>query len=141
MGALFGFLRTMLRLPAGWLLWIAALMTVNGLAPLFFLPSVEALATLTALALGAGIQTALFARLGFVRLLGAGHVPWLILVPWIWGRMDALPTSEPAYAWMAALVALNAISVVIDVADVTRYVAGERTPTVTLEDCEPLTQG
>ena len=129
-----GFFRTMLRFPPPWLGWIAALMAVNLVAPVFFLPAPEALWTLAAFMAGALTQMVLFSRLGFVRLLGVAHVLWFPLVVWIWTRMDAATPGDPMYLWMASLVVLNSISLAIDVADVGRYLFGERTPTLTLEE-------
>ena len=127
------FARTMLRFPAGWLVWIAALILVNGVAPIVFLPAPEAAITLAAFMLAVMLQMALFGRLGFVRLLGIGHVPWLALVPWAWLRSGVLPVGSPMQIWLIALVLLNTSSLLIDAADVVRYVRGEREPVLRLD--------
>ncbi len=131
--ALIDFFRTMLRFRRAWKAWIALLVAANGVAPLFFLPRLEAVATLATLLLAAVIQIAIFRRWGFVRLLGAAHFPWLVLVPWIWVRMYDIPPSEPFYAWMATLVAVDALSLTIDAVDVARYALGERAPVLGAE--------
>ena len=128
------FLRTLLRFHPLWLAWIGLLTGANMVAPLLFLPAPEAVWTLAAFLTAAMTQMLMFSRLGFVRILGVAHALWFPLVIWIWIRMDAVPTDDPMYLWMASLVALNSISMAIDVADVGRYLAGERTPTLTLED-------
>lgn len=127
------FARTMLRFPAGWLIWIAALILVNGVAPIVFLPAPEAVITLATFMLAAMLQMALFGRLGFVRLLGIGHVPWLALVPWAWLRSGVLPVGSPMRIWLTALVLLNTGSLLIDAADVVRYLRGEREPVLRLD--------
>ena len=70
------FARTMLRFPGGWLVWVAALILVNGAAPIVFLPKPEAVITLAAFMLAAMLQMALFGRFGFVRLLGTCQRQW-----------------------------------------------------------------
>ena len=61
---------TMLRFPAGCLVWIAALILVNGVVPIVFLPATEAVVTLAFFMLAVMLQMAVFGRHGFVRLLG-----------------------------------------------------------------------
>ena len=128
------FMRTMLRFPAGWLVWIAALMLVNGVVPVFLLPAPEAAVTLATFMLAAVLQMTLFGRFGFVRLLGIGHAPWLVLVPWAWLRLGALPVGSPIRFWLISLVLLNTGSLLVDGADVVRYIRGERDPVLTLEE-------
>ena len=129
-----GFIRTILRFQPLWLAWIGLLMGANMVLPLLFLPAPEAIATLAVFLAAATTQMLLFSRLGFVRLLGVAHFLWFPLVVWIWIRMDVVPTGSPMYLWMVSLVALNSVSLAVDVADVSRYLVGERTPTLTLED-------
>ena len=132
--AALGFFRTILRFPPLWLGWIGLLMGANMVAPLFFLPAPEAVWTLAVFMVAAMTPMAMFSRLGFVRLLGIAHFLWFPLIVWIWIRMDGVPTGDPMYLWMTSLVVLNSISLAVDVADVGRYLFGERTPTLTLED-------
>lgn len=126
------FARTMLRFPAGWLAWIAALMLVNGVAPIVFLPAPEAVVTLAAFLLSVIWQVAIFDRHGFVRLLGIGHAPWLASVSWAWLRLGDLPVGSPIRIWLTALVLINTASLLIDVTDVVRYLRGERKPVLTI---------
>ena len=85
------FFRCILSFPAHWLAWVAALMAANMMVPLFYIGAPEALFTLGAMMLGAMIQMTLYSRMGFVRLLGVGHIAWLFLVPWLWLRLDGAP--------------------------------------------------
>jgi hypothetical protein len=117
-------------MPKPWLAWIAALMIVNMIVPLFFITSLEAKAILAAFMLGALLQTAIFSRKGFVRLLGLGHIAWIPLAVWLWIRFEA-GSSEGIFSyWLVAVIVLNTTSLMIDVVDVARYVRGERTPQV-----------
>lgn len=128
------FMRTMLRFPPLWLGWVALLMGVNMVAPLFYLPAPEAAWTLVAFITAAAVQMIMFSHLGFVRLLGIAHFLWFPLVVWICAQLDTVPSGSSMYWWMTSVVVLNSISLTIDVADVGRYLVGERAPTLTLED-------
>jgi hypothetical protein len=132
MTAAIDFLRCILRLPTPWVFWVATLMAANGVAPLLYITTPEAQITLAAMALGAVIQMAMYSRIGFVRLLGVGHAPWLFLVPWLWLRVDAVPTDGMFRNWMIAVIILNGVSLLIDIADVARYAMGDRAAQITL---------
>lgn len=113
-------------------MWVALLMAANGIVPFFFISTPEAQITLAAIALGAMIQMTLYSRVGFVRLLGVGHAPWLFLVPWLWLRLDAVPADGMFTSWMLAVIVLNSVSLLIDIADVARYAMGDRAAQITL---------
>ena len=119
--------------PAGWQVWVAALVLVNFLAPLMFLPALEAIVTLALFIVAITVQMTLLARLGFVRLLGIAHAPWMALVPWAWYRSQALPEGSWMGIWLLALAVLNTGSTLIDAADVVRYVRGEREPYLAID--------
>ena len=69
------FIQTLLLMPKPWLVWIGLLLAANMLGALFFISTPEAQATLGALLLSAGIQTYIFSKKGFVRLLGVHNDP------------------------------------------------------------------
>ncbi len=73
----------------------------------------------------------IFASKRFVRLLGIGHVYWVPLVPWLWTRLPGFPPNDPFTVWMTAVIILNGVSLIIDVRDVRRYLAGEHAPYLT----------
>lgn len=120
-------------MPQPWPLWMMLLVSVNLVAPLFFLGSLEAKVVLVGIAASMALMLTLFARFGYVRLLGLGHTPWLFTVPWLVSRLGEITTGGPFYYWLLAVVILDGISLVIDAADVVRYWRGERQPTVTLD--------
>jgi len=130
MNAMLEFLRTLLRSPKPVLTWVALLMTVNMIVPFFFLDTLEAKVVLAGVMIGAVLQTAIFSSKGFVRLLGLGHIAWVPMVIWLWMRLDTAPAESSFGAWMLSVIVLNSISVVIDTADVIRYIRGEREPHV-----------
>lgn len=120
--------------PAGWKVWVAALVLVNAVVPIIFLPPLEALVTLGVFIVAIVVQMTLLDRHGFVRLLGIAHTPWLALVPWAWYRSQAFPEGSSMRIWLIALVVLNTVSVFIDAADVVRYLRGERQPYLTIAE-------
>jgi hypothetical protein len=125
------FMQHVMRMPMPWPLWVAVLFVTN-MGAVVFLPRVEAWVVLGGLGLGALFQMGIFARVGFVRLLGLGHAHWFAMVPWLLSRLDAI--AEPAmYRWVVAVVVLCGLSLAIDTVDVVRYLRGERAPAVVFE--------
>jgi len=124
------FMKAMLSMRSPWPIWIALLMAVNMVAPVFFLESLEARIVLAAALFGAAIQMAIFRALGFVRLLGMGHVLWIAMVPWLWVRLQATALDDAFAYWLLSVVVVDGLSLVIDAADVLRFLRGERAPVV-----------
>jgi len=131
MGVPFDFMKTMFVNGVGLATWIALLLLVNMVAPLFFVSTIEGQLVLATMMLGALTQMMVFRSRGFVRLLGVGHIYWVPLLPWLWTRLDGVPSLEPFAMWMVAVIVLNGVSLIIDVSDVWRYVSGERAPHLT----------
>ncbi len=132
MGAMIRFFRTMLMMRGHWLAWQGLLMALNMLVPLFYIQTPEAIAVLAATMAAAMTMMAIFARLGFVRLMGLGHFYWLPLILWLWTRQGAAEPGSLFLYWMQAVMLGNALSLVIDAVDAVRYLRGEREPTLTL---------
>ncbi len=107
--------------------WVIALIAVN-LGSLAFIHTQYGLANLLAMIARVGVMMLIYARLGFVRLLGIGHIFWIPML--IWFAFD-LPDKQNApllYNWVLTLIAFNSVSLVIDAIDVIRYAAGDRSP-------------
>jgi hypothetical protein len=121
-------------LPMPWLIWVSMLGLLNGVVPLFFLEHREAQVLFGATMLAALIQMVIFKAKGYVRLLGIGHLPWLPVVLWLASRTSAIGTDTLFGQWILAVIVIDGLCLVIDVVDVGRYIAGERTPATTLED-------
>ena len=132
MRTMMGFLRSLFRLPIHWRIWVGLMMLVNGAIPLLFLGTAEARFVLGAMMVGAVTQSAIHARKGFVRLLGVGHFLWLPMLPWLWLRLAQAP-SGLFRNWILAVLVVDGMSVLIDVADVARYFLGDRDPQVVPE--------
>ena len=107
------------------------LVAANGVAPLFFLDRVEAQAVLVSMMIGAMLMSLLTARFGFSRILGVGHILWIPLLGWLAFRLEQIPADDSFGLWIRGVMLLNAVSLVIDTADVVRYAAGDRKEMVT----------
>lgn len=136
------FNRSLLAMPKHWVVWLGLLLTANLVGPFFWLGAPEAQVTLLAFMLAALLQMVIFRRLGFVRLLGAGHSPWLFLVPWLAVGLGSAGLHSAFDYWVLSVIVLNGLSLVIDAADVVRWLRGERAPTVGPSlDVNPLKSG
>jgi hypothetical protein len=130
MTAMINFFKTMLKLPFPWLVWVSLLMCANMVVPVYFFGTLEGKFVFLAAMAGAILQTWIFSSKGFVRLLGAGHFPWLPLVIWLWFRLGQIPYDGIFRYWIISVIVLNTISLVIDLTDVVRYITGDRRPQI-----------
>ena len=130
MRACITFTRGMMHMPVPWQLWLLLLVTVNLILPLVYLDRLEAQVVVGTMVASMLLMTGLTARTGFTRLLGLGHMAWVPLLVFLWTRLDGVPADDGFGIWMRLLMALNALSLVIDTVDVIRYIAGDRAETV-----------
>lgn len=131
MNAMIGVMKGMVSMPLLPRVWVMLLAVVN-MASIAFIGHREAQVVLVAMMLGGMIMAAVYAKLGFVRLLGVGHFHWLPMLVWLYGRLDGARADPAFYYWVLALIVFNSASLVIDIVDVRRYLAGEREPTLTV---------
>ncbi len=132
MNAFLRFNRGLLGMPVPWRLWLLLLVALNALAPMFFLPRVEAVATLGAIVFSMGLMTLLTHWTGFSRLLGLGHIAWIPLLIFLSMQLGSAPATDLFGLWIRAVIVIDAISLVIDASDVVRWLTGERGETVEL---------
>jgi hypothetical protein len=109
--------------------WVTLLIAMN-MSSAFFLEYTEARIVLAVFLAGGMFMFMVDYKLGFVRLLGLGHSLWLIMLPWLYFRLEYLPQQELVRHWIVALIVINSISLVIDILDVFRYIRGDRQPLV-----------
>jgi len=112
-------------------LWILLLFLMN-MGSVIFIDRLEGQVILAAMMLGGGVQLLIFSKLGFVRLLGLGHMQWFFMLVWLQTRTDYFQADPAIYNYIMILTGINSISLVIDVMDIGRYIWGERDPIVTL---------
>ncbi len=132
MKSMMKFMKTMLIMPIHWQVWLGVLILANMVVPFFFIHTLEAQVVVATFIVGLVIMSVIFSVKGFVRLLGIGHIGWLLLVFWLWTRLDHAPADSIFGYWLMAVVVLNSLSLIIDTIDVFRYVKGERRPVLTL---------
>ena len=76
----------LLRFPLPIRVWALFVAAVN-LTSVLFLDVLEGQVVLLALILALVIMAVICKRFGFVRLLGLGHVTWLVMLPWLYLRL------------------------------------------------------
>ena len=126
------FMKAIFSMEAPWPLWVALLMALNMIGPLFFIETPEAKAVLISTLAGAGLMKLLFYKYGFVRLLGVGHIFWVPVVIWLGSRFSEFSFESPFKIWLLSVLVFNSLSLILDAVDVVRYINGDRKPLVTI---------
>ncbi len=126
MRAFIKFNKGMMKMPLPWQLWLMLLVTVNLVIPLFYIDWLESQVVVGVFVTSLVLFSILTARVGFTRLLGLGHILWVPLLWFLWTRLDQNPPDDLVGIWIRTLMTLNAMSLVIDAIDVSRYIAGDR---------------
>src|SRR5262245_61696111 len=119
-------------------LWLRAWLVVLSsvfVAALFFVLRREAgswrirlepIAILASFLASAAAMNALYAQVGYVRLLGLAHlVFWTPVYVWILYRRRAIPGTSLFERYLSAYLLVAGTSLVIDAIDVVRYLAGD----------------
>jgi hypothetical protein len=98
-------------------------------AGLLFLPRVEPVVLWISIVTGLVFMARVYQKMGFVRLLGAGHALWLFVLPWLVFRWTNLPPDASGWfqAWLAWVIVTDTISLVLDARDAAAFLAGDRT--------------
>ena len=130
MEAFLKFNRGIMKMPTPWKVWLMILVGANMIAPAFFLNRIEAQITLATMLASMGLMTVLTARFGFSRILGLGHILWIPLLIFLFSRVSSIPADSAFGLWIRALFVVNILSLLIDAADVIRFIAGDREETV-----------
>jgi len=114
-----------------WSYWITAIVFAAALVALIQ-PGARRLgaAIVILTALTSALTYWIFLELGFVRLLGLGHlVFWTPLVVILWrGLRGSAPPPAPARWLLWGCLATVAVSLGFDLVDTIRYLLGERAP-------------
>ena len=130
MRAFIKFNKGMMKMAVPVRLWLILLVTLNVVVPLFYLDRLEAQVVVGTILASMLLMTVLTGLSGFTRLLGLGHIFWFPLLYFLWTRLDQVPADDFFGLWIRALMLANAVSLVIDTIDVTRYISGAREETV-----------
>lgn len=111
-------------LPRLWCVWLVA---VNA-ACLLYINHIEAQVVLAVTCIAVVIQALIYDKLGFTRILGVVHLIWIPMFAWMATRLEFILTDSGLTTWLVVLLATNVISLIVDLADVTRFIRGERAP-------------
>lgn len=111
-------------------MWFWVLLIVNILGPVVFVTRLEAALTLAAYLVASVIIVVMHRRLGWVRILGLGHVLWLALLPWLIHRYLTTDPGGLFGAWLLSVIVVDLVCLALDVGDIVRYARGEREPVV-----------
>ena len=130
MHAFIKFNKGLMRSPVVVQVWLLLLMSANLVVPLFFLHRVEAQWVVVTFVASAILMTILTGLYGFTRLLGLGHIFWIPLLWFLWTRLGQNPSDSFFGLWLRVVMVLNGLSLLIDLIDVARYIAGDREETV-----------
>jgi hypothetical protein len=119
-------------MPLSWKPWLIGLLMANMVVPLFLMADhVEARVVFGAALLCGACFVVLTAYGGFSRLLGLGHLPWIPLILYLVTRLDQAPAETFFGVWLRTVIVLDLGSLGLDVANVIRYLAGQREEVVT----------
>jgi len=99
-------------------LWVLFLMLVNMASLAFWQEAVAQLILMNFLA-SAMLMMGFYARYGFAKILGLGHIPWVPLLAYV---VTQIPTAEASFKrYLLVLSVSMAISLVLDAIDVWNY--------------------
>ncbi|MFQ5457380.1 MAG: hypothetical protein ACE5FC_02845 [Myxococcota bacterium] len=105
--------------------WVGWLLLVNTGALVFWKVR-EARIIFWVFAANAVFMTALCELNGYNKLLGISHVLfWTPMLVWLVPKLPGFDRAAGFGKWVVVLAATDAISLVIDYADVARYILGE----------------
>lgn len=121
--------------PQWIMVWVYFMMGVFALSILVLAVSkttrLAALFAALAFIFGAILLNLIYERMGYVRLLGLPHlIFWTPLAVYLWTRLRSGTVTGIFRITMIVLLATITVSLAFDLADVARYLAGERTPAI-----------
>ena len=117
------FVTDLARQPLGVTLWLAVLALAN-IASLLFWPEHLAKVIFITFIVSGATMMALYSYYGFEKILGVGHVLWVLLLPYIFLQLPHI--SGSFFAYLVMLSILLSISLVLDATDVWKYFDDKR---------------
>jgi len=113
----------LLRQPAWVPVWVGLLMMLN-LASIAFWHEPLARWILAVFMVSLALMMGLYARFGFQKILGMGHVLWLVLLPVV---LLEIPAAEGRFrVFLIVWVAATSVSLALDIFDVWTWFARKR---------------
>ncbi|MBL1419110.1 MAG: hypothetical protein COC24_001230 [Alphaproteobacteria bacterium] len=102
-------------------LWMALMIVVNGIMPLWFFEHVVAQITFLGILIAGPIAYFIVKAVGFNKFLGMMHAPWILM---IYLQAHTLLTTAVIGAfgyWLLASLIISSISLLLDILDVIQY--------------------
>jgi len=116
------FLSELKELGLYWGVWLKILGFFNFVLPVFFIYHPMAQITILVFLVQAIAMLFLFSIYGFVPLLGIAHFGWFFLLYFFFKNFSMLEEVGLVFKlWFFSIIAVNSVSLVIDVYDVGRY--------------------
>lgn len=117
-----GFFKELLDQPTWIPMWVFLLMTIN-LVSVAFWHEPLARSILGVFVISAMVMMGLYARFGFEKILGLGHVLWIPLLPVV---VLGIPSAERGFqSFLVVWAAATTVSLIFDVVDVWKYFSSE----------------
>lgn len=110
--------------PRIWSVWLVGV----NLMCLYFIGHLEAQIVLWTTLAAVSMQAGIYGFFGFTRVLGVAHLMWLPMFAWMATRTDEIAEHPDLQNWIIVLAITNAVSFVVDMTDMTRFIRGERAP-------------
>lgn len=126
MKAVVDFMLGLRKLPVVIQLWLMVLGMSNMMFPLFFISHVEAQVMFIATVLSFIIGVIMYKTLGMTRLMGLMHVPWLVAIYFLMRNYSNIGFDDSFGMWVGVAFLLTSISLIFDMVDAVRYIAGNR---------------
>jgi hypothetical protein len=118
----FEFFTELFHRPSHEVIWVIYMMVIN-LAGAFFWEELLAKVIVIVFMISSMLMMGLYAKFGFTRILGLGHILWIPLVIYIGYE---IPASEGIYMiYLIILQITISISVIIDAFVVWKYLRGD----------------
>lgn len=118
-----GFMADLFKQKLWIIVWVNILMAVN-LAGVFFWQQPVAQVVFYTFMVTAAFMMLLYYKFGFERILGLGHVLWLLLVPYLVLEYSQLSGAISYY--VLSVIIVNSISLLFDINDVYIYFSEKR---------------
>ncbi|WP_428356159.1 hypothetical protein [Methyloprofundus sp.] len=111
-----------------WIAWVYLLILVNGILPIIFLPKFTAIIVLVSAIIGLFMGLVLTHALGFSKILGLMHFPWIPMVCFQLYYLNQQNYSLNSFHdyWLVSSLILSLLSLIIDFKDVYEFLLSSR---------------
>ena len=117
-----------MALPWYWRGWVYLLIFVNGILPVFFLPKFTAIIVLVSALIGLFIGLVLTHAMGFSKILGLMHLPWIPMVLFQLYYLNQQNYSLKSYhdVWLVSSLIISILSLIVDFKDIHDFLLSTR---------------